>query len=184
MAGRRVASLVLAGVLLAPACTSAGSSTSPIPRPTAPSPSPTPSFDTVVVGTVTLYICATCERAAEAAGINLHADVVDMMRHIDGALAPPTAYVDIADNPEGTIPMIGVGGFSRGTRVSISFDPHFPDLHAAVFQWLPRVLAHELEETKRRDALQAGATLKEWLITDGLADSVSMEIFPQGPLNP
>jgi len=106
------------------------------------------------------------------------------VRRINAILAPPTAYVDIADNPGGTIADEGVAGVSRGTDVFISLNSHFPDLRTAVSQWLPRVLAHELDETKRRDAFQAGASLKEWLITDGLADSVSIEIFPRGPPNP
>ncbi|MDP9343899.1 MAG: DUF2268 domain-containing protein [Actinomycetota bacterium] len=185
MAGRRVASLILAGMALS-ACSS-GQPTSPgltASISSASGPSPTASFDTATVGQVTLYICGTCEEAADRLGLDLHSDVVDVTRHIDAQLSLPTAYVDIADNPKGAIPGVGVGGVSLGTRVSIFLDPQFPNFRQTVFLWLPRTLAHELDETKRRDALAEGSRLRDHLVTDGIADTFSVQTFPQGPPNP
>jgi hypothetical protein len=181
VSGRRVASLILAAVFLA-ACSPGPASSSSTPGASAPTPSPTATFEAVTVGPVTVYICRTCEEAAARLGLNLHADVVDVVRHVDGLPSLPTAYVDIADRPEGAIKEIGVGGYSLGTRVLISIDPSTPNLPDTVMLWLPRTLPHELDETKRRDALAEGETLRDHLVTHGLADTFSVEAFPQGPL--
>ena len=58
---------------------------------------------------------------------------------------------DTVDAPAGRITAVagtGVGGYSRGTDVSISFDSHFANLHDAVFQWLTQPGVDDL--VKRR----------------------------------
>jgi hypothetical protein len=148
-------------------------------------PSPTDASRTLEVGAVTVYLCEPCIHAARVAGTNLPATIIRSIARIDRLLSLPTAYVDVTDDPQATIPGMGVGGKSLGTRVPLALDPGFRRFGWTVRVRLPMTLAHELDETKRSlDGPGGATTLLDWLVTDGLADHFALQAFPRSPPSP
>lgn len=91
----------------------------------------------------------------------------------------PLGNVDVViyDNPDGSIPEIGVGGYSPNANlIFISLDPHYPNFQETINTHLKRTLAHELHHALRWRGPGYGETLFEALITEGLADHFDMEI--------
>lgn len=91
----------------------------------------------------------------------------------------PLENIDVViyDNPEGTIPEIGVGGYTPSAHlIFVSLDPQFPDFQKTIDKELKRTIAHELHHALRRRGPGYGETLFEALVTEGLADHFDMEI--------
>jgi uncharacterized protein YjaZ len=88
--------------------------------------------------------------------------------------------VIVYDNPEGTVPEQGIGGYTPNKNlVYISLDPSFVNLKESINSELKRTLAHEFHHTVRWINPGYGETLLDALITEGLADHFDLEIFPE-----
>ena len=76
------------------------------------------------------------------------------------------------------IPEIGVGGFNPAAdEVILWIDPLFPQLNQSLDVELAPIIAHEMHHAKRRRSVGYGTTLLEALISEGLADSFSIELM-------
>lgn len=96
----------------------------------------------------------------------------------------PIHDVDIVmyDNPEGTVPEQGIGGYTPNAHlIYISLDPTFPDLLKSINTELKRTLAHELHHTLRWENPGYGENLLDAIITEGLADHFDLEMFNESP---
>lgn len=84
--------------------------------------------------------------------------------------------------PSRTIPEIGIGGFNpNANEVIMSLDPNFGDFSNSVAIEFGPLLAHEMHHAKRRRAVGYGETLLEAMVTEGLADSFSVELYGIAP---
>lgn len=95
--------------------------------------------------------------------------------------AIPVKDVDIIfkDDPFFAIKEIGIGGYAPNAHVVyISLDPDVPNLQTKLTEHLGRQLAHELHHALRWHNPGYGETLLEALISEGLADMFSYEVFP------
>lgn len=138
------------------------------------------------MGPVAVRICNSCNQPADQSSVDLATTVDKAIRRIDGLLALPSGItVDVEDRPGFAIPEIGVGGESFGTRVPLDIDPTFDRFGETVRVWVPIVLAHELDESKRMlDGPGPATTLLDWLVMDGLADHFALQAFPASPPSP
>jgi uncharacterized protein YjaZ len=92
-------------------------------------------------------------------------------------MPPQDIDVVVQDNPQKTIPEIGVGGSTiYSYLIEISIDPNFPDLINSISLQIKGTLAHELAHAFRWGALEYNGTLLESLISEGLADYFDIEI--------
>ncbi len=98
----------------------------------------------------------------------------------------PTETIDFAVAPAQSIyiiPHLGIGAFSPGPNLVIALiDTTNPNSASGVDQHLGRILAHETHHCHRERGPGYGATLAEVMISEGLADHFSEEVFP-GPPN-
>lgn len=91
----------------------------------------------------------------------------------------PDQDIDIVvyDNPFGTIPEYGIGGFTPYSHlIFISLDPDFPNLSDTLSSQFSRTLAHETHHAIRSKHIGYGKNLLEALISEGLADHFDLEI--------
>ena len=80
------------------------------------------------------------------------------------------------------IPEIGIGGFNPNANdIILSLDPNFPDINQSIATELGPIIAHEIHHAKRRRSVGYGSSLLQAMITEGLADSFSIEIFGIDP---
>ncbi|HRN71145.1 MAG TPA: DUF2268 domain-containing putative Zn-dependent protease, partial [Candidatus Woesebacteria bacterium] len=96
----------------------------------------------------------------------------------------PIRDVDVIvyDNPEGTVPEQGIGGYTPNKNIMyISLDPSFINLKESINLELKRTLAHEFHHTVRWKNPGYGETLLDALITEGLADHFDIEVFNESP---
>ena len=104
------------------------------------------------------------------------------------ALLPGLAAgADIGIDPEAVVPEVGVGGRTDPVtgEVTISLDPGFSDYVSTLTVWLPATLAHELDHAERiLLGPGLGDTLLEAMVSEGLADTFSIEAFPETPRIP
>jgi hypothetical protein len=136
----------------------------------------------------TVSVPANVQSAARARGVDLRRLVV---ASADKAfvLLPHHGRIEIAVevNPEMTIPEIGVGGFAdpRTGNVTLSVDPSRVDLRHVLETWIPDTVAHELHHSSRvRVGPGYGVTLGQAIVSEGLADRFSYEVFPHTPPKP
>jgi hypothetical protein len=128
------------------------------------------------------------QSAARAHGVNLRRLVIASADRAF-ALLPHHGRIEIhvEVNPGMTIPKIGVGGFAdpRNGNVTLSVDPSRLDLRHALETWIPDTVAHELHHSSRiRAGPGYGVTLGQAMVSEGLADRFSYEVFPQTPPKP
>jgi uncharacterized protein YjaZ len=72
----------------------------------------------------------------------------------------------------------GVGGFTpTGSLVEIYIDPSFANLAQVLHDRVSRLTAHELHHAKRWRGPGYGRTLREAIVSEGLADHFSEEVF-------
>ncbi len=96
----------------------------------------------------------------------------------------PLPDVDIVfyDNPEGTIPHLGISGYAPNAHlVFVSLNPKFKKFERTINEETLRILAHELHHCIRWKAVGYGNTLFEAMITEGLADHFELEITNKEP---
>lgn len=91
----------------------------------------------------------------------------------------PNQKIDIVvyDNPFGTIPEYGIGGYTPYHHlIFISLDPNFPNLKKTISEQFSRTLAHEIHHAVRTKYVGYGNNLLEALVSEGLADHFDLEI--------
>lgn len=81
--------------------------------------------------------------------------------------------------PEATVPGEGIGGRTISeTTILISMDAHRADLPKIIERQFKRILAHEYHHASRWRSVGYGKTLGEVLVSEGLADHFSLQLFP------
>ncbi|TRZ55648.1 hypothetical protein D4Q76_00090 [archaeon] len=96
----------------------------------------------------------------------------------------PIPDVDIAfyDNPEYTIPHLGIGGYAQTPGLLlISLNPKFKQFERTIRDEILRTLVHELYHCIRMKTVGYGDTLLEAMITEGLADHFELEVTNKKP---
>lgn len=84
----------------------------------------------------------------------------------------------IFDNPDETIPGFGQGGRMYTPHViTIALDPSFSNFPDIIQNDLPRTIAHELHHAARGQSVGYGKTLREALVSEGLASHFEEEVF-------
>lgn len=125
-------------------------------------------------------------RLGDDAGIELSTEVRSVLERVDELLQfDSDVAVSIAVDAAAVIPEIGVGGFTdpASGAVRISLDPdHANGTEQSITVWLPQVLAHELNHSKRiLEGPGYGTTVGEAIVTEGIADAFSLHAFPSTP---
>jgi hypothetical protein len=176
-------------VMVATSACSGGSDASSPARSTTPTtaPSKTPTTAAaVVVGTITATIAPEALRLGEDAHIDIAGEMRNALERVDSLLriAKPVA-VRVVVNPDAAIPEVGVGGFtnpaSGAVLISLSAEARVP-VRESLTVWLRQAVAHELDHSKRvLDGPGYGTTLGEALVSEGLADTFSVDAYPQTP---
>lgn len=96
---------------------------------------------------------------------------------IESKIKLPDIDIVVADNPEGAIPEIGIGGNSpTANLIYINTDPDFPNIEDKIVEEIKSTLAHECHHCARAEHFYYGNNLLEALITEGLADHFDLEI--------
>jgi hypothetical protein len=104
--------------------------------------------------------------------------VTDAVTRVVAVMPVAGVAIRIRANPAGAIPEIGLGGFNPGPHeVVMSLDPGFSDLGASIRDELGPNLAHELHHARRRQLVGYGSTLFQAMVSEGLADHFSVEVF-------
>ncbi len=95
----------------------------------------------------------------------------------------PLPEIDVVfrDNPENTIPNLGIGGFSNANYVAVALDPDFKNFDETIKEEIIRTLAHEFHHCARWDSVGYGNTIFEALVTEGLADHFDIEVTGKKP---
>ena len=104
--------------------------------------------------------------------------VADAFETINASMPIDNLTIEITANPRQAIPEIGLGGFNPSSdKVIMSIDPNFTDLVASIKKELGPLLAHEIHHAKRRRSVGYGNTLLQAMVSEGLADHFSIEVF-------
>jgi len=132
-----------------------------------------------------LTIDGAAREAGDRAGVDLEALLRRSVEEVLSQL-PHRGRVEInvKVDPASVVPEVGVGGFAdpRDGAVTIWLDK---PLREGAEIWVPATLAHELHHSSRiRTGPGYGTTLAEALVTEGLADHFSREVFPETPPQP
>lgn len=133
---------------------------------------------------VQVHVDPGAARAAADAGVDLDALVDGAVTDIADRLRLPELDITVRLDAAEAIPEIGVGGRTDpATGISsISLDSGHPRFHRALRVWLPVMLAHELHHAVRiTDGPGYGSSLVDALVSEGLADVFSEEVFPDAP---
>lgn len=123
-------------------------------------------------------------RAASEAGIYLERSVHDAVSRIDRRIELPVTTIEVVARPNPNNPDAGVSGFADpGTGdVTVFVKPARADFEESLAKWLPALLAHELHHAVRIvDGPGYGDSLTEAIVTEGLAEVFSLEVFPETP---
>jgi hypothetical protein len=193
LSGVRPSVAVIFAVMVATSACSGDSDSSSLPRTTAPTTAPTTASSItsttparVVVGTIAATIAPEVLRLGADADIDIASEMRNALERIDGLLhiAKPVA-VRVVVNAAAAIPEVGVGGFtnpaSGAVLISLSAEAPIP-VSASLTVWLRLTVAHELDHSKRiLDGPGYGTTLGEALVSEGLADTFSVDAYPKTP---
>ncbi len=91
----------------------------------------------------------------------------------------PIPDVDIVfyDNPNNTIPHLGIGAFTNNINlVLVPLNPKFKNFDKTINEEMLRILAHELHHCARMKAVGYGGTLFEVMVSEGLADHFELQV--------
>lgn len=150
------------------------------------SSAPTPA-ESVQVPDVEVTVTSDAKEAAQSIDVDLSLVIERAITRIAEELELPATLVRVGVDPERAIPERGDGGFTSpgdGT-ITISLDPSFHNFEGTLTESLPLTLAHELHHAARiLDGPGYGSTLQEALVAEGLADSFSLQVWPESPLPP
>ncbi len=101
---------------------------------------------------------------------------------VNSKMSTENITIRVRTAPSRTIPEIGIGGFNPNeNEVIMSLDPNFSNFSQSIAIEFGPLLAHEIHHAKRRRSVGYGNTLLEAIITEGLADSFSVELFGIDP---
>jgi hypothetical protein len=152
-----------------------------------PASSPTATTVPVVrVGRIAATIAPEAARLGDDADIDLSTEVRTILERVDELLQfDSDVAVRVVVDADAVIHEIGLGGYTdpASGAVLISLDPESSiGTEQSITVWLPQVLAHELNHTKRFLEGPGGRrTLGEAIVTEGLADAFSLQAFPATP---
>lgn len=96
----------------------------------------------------------------------------------------PVGKADIVlyDNPTEAISEVGVGGRTHNSYVvTIAMDPGCTDVTKVIAEKLPRCISHELHHVARWKRVGYGKTLREAVISEGLATHFTQEVWRGEP---
>lgn len=96
----------------------------------------------------------------------------------------PIPDVDIVfyDNPEYTIPHLGIGGYTQNANlVFVPLNAKFKQFERTINEELLGTLAHELHHCVRWKNVGYGKTFLEVMISEGLADHFELEVTNKKP---
>ena len=97
---------------------------------------------------------------------------------VSSILALSGVTVNVIPSSSRAIGGYGVGGFTpTGSLVEIYIDPSFANLAQVLPDRVPRLTAHELHHAKRWRGPGYGRTLREAIVSEGLADHFAVELF-------
>jgi len=91
----------------------------------------------------------------------------------------PVSNIDVvvANNPQGVIPEIGIGGRTYNAHfIYLSVNAKFPNLKNSLSEHLERTLAHELHHCSRWSTVGYGKTLLEAMIPRALPIILSLRL--------
>ena len=90
--------------------------------------------------------------------------------------------IKVRANSLNAIQEIGIGGFNPNeNEIIISIDPDFPNLSTSITLELGPLMAHEMHHAKRRRVIGYGSTLLGAVVSEGIADCFSMEVYAIDP---
>lgn len=116
--------------------------------------------------------------ALEAERVAIETAIVDAAERVDAVMPITGVTIRVRANPAGVIGELGLGGFApSGREVLLSFDPASPMLPAALDSDLGPMVAHELHHARRWQTVGYGGTLRAAMVSEGLADHFSIEVF-------
>ena len=108
----------------------------------------------------------------------IDATVNDAVTRVNEAMPISGVTIRIRANPGGAIPEFGLGGYApSGREVFLSFDPAAPVLDRSLRDELGPLVAHELHHVRRWQTVGYGSTLRAAMVSEGLADHFSIEVF-------
>src|SRR5689334_16906756 len=135
----------------------------------------------------TVSVAANAQSAARASGVDLRR-LVSASADRALVLLPHRGRfkITVDANSPIVIPEIGVGGYTdRGGNVTVAVDTSRVDLRHALETWIPATVAHEVHHSSRiRVGPGYGVTPGEAMVSEGLADRFSYEVFPRTPPRP
>lgn len=106
----------------------------------------------------------------------------EIMPIIESKIKLPDIDIVVADNSEGTISEIGIGGNSpTANLIYINIDPYFSNIENRIEEEIKSTLAHECHHCARAEHFYYGNNLLEAIITEGLADHFDIEINSGDP---
>ncbi len=101
---------------------------------------------------------------------------------VESKIKLPNIDIVVADNPEGAIPEIGIGGNSpTANLIYINIDSNFSRIEDKIDEQIKSTLAHECHHCARAEHFYYGNNLLEALVTEGLADHFDLEINGGNP---
>lgn len=131
---------------------------------------------------ITLHVLTASGRLSGLADIIASAHRMGVAR-VEKLLPLADVDVVVADDPNASIPEIGVGGYAPNAhRLDIYIDPEFPNLTQDLESKYVRTLAHELHHCARWNGCGYGKTLFEAIVSEGLADHFDQEVNGTTPL--
>jgi hypothetical protein len=179
----RLSSAIVAAALLSLAgCTDDGNEAS---RSAAPSTSAT-TVPPVSVGRISATISPEAARLGDDVDIDLPTEVRSILERVDQLLQfDSDVTVSIALDADAVIPEVGAGGFTdlASGAARISLDPEHPiGTEQSITVWLPQVLAHELNHSKRiLEGPGYGTTVGEAIVTRRVRRRVQLARVPIDP---
>jgi uncharacterized protein YjaZ len=141
-----------------------------------PAPTPPPQ-----VRGVRVEIDDEVRRAAADAGVDVERAVHRAVARTDRRIEVPITTIEVVARPNPNVPDAAVSGFANpGTGdVTIFLEPARAGFEEALSDGLPEVLAHELHHAVRIvDGPGYGDSLTEAIVTEGLAEVFTLEVFP------
>lgn len=116
--------------------------------------------------------------ALGAKRVAIETTIVDATERVNAVMPITGVTIRVRANPAGVIGELGLGGFApSGREVLLSFDPASPMLPDALDSDLAPMVAHELHHARRWQTVGYGGTLRAAMVSEGLADHFSIEVF-------
>ena len=143
----------------------------------------------MTVAGIAAYVRPEADQLAAKHGLSIEDELRPVIAHAAEVLHSPKTTVVIQVNAASAIYEIAVGGRTHPQRgsVLISLADVLDDEkeRRAIAVWLPQTVAHELDHSARiLDGPGYGTTLRDAMISEGLADQFAQSLLPQTPVPP